>query len=126
MVVGVSPQRVETTRGERGVRVMSVSVREAPERKRFEVLVDDQVVGFAVYHVEDGRGAIPHTEVDPAHGGRGLASELVHTVLECARQREEQILPYCPFVAAYIRKHSEYLELVPIEERDTFGLSAVS
>ncbi|CAN5884681.1 GNAT family N-acetyltransferase [soil metagenome] len=104
---------------------MAVSVREAPERKRFEVLIDGEVVGFAVYHLEDGRGAIPHTEVDPAHGGQGLATELIHTVLEQALQREQQVLPYCPFVAAYIREHTEYVGLVPVAERDAFGLSAV-
>lgn len=103
---------------------MAVRVREAPERKRFELLVDEQVVGFAVYHLEDGRGAIPHTEVDPAYGGRGLGSELVHAVLESARTREQHVLPYCPFVSAYIRRHPEYVGLVPATERATFGLPA--
>ncbi len=105
---------------------MSVSVREAPERKRFEVLVDGEVVGFAVYHLEDGCRAIPHTEVSPAHGGQGLGSELVRTVLDSARERGEQVLPYCPFVSAYIRKHEEYVGLVPETDRDAFGLGAVA
>ncbi|MBA2739341.1 MAG: N-acetyltransferase [Nocardioidaceae bacterium] len=128
MVIGVSAHHGrDDARGARGegvlfVAVKAVNVREAPERKRFEILVDGEVVGFAVYHLEDGRAAIPHTEVDPAHGGQGLASELVHTVLEAARQHEHQVLPYCPFVSAYIRKHTEYIGLVPAAERASFGL----
>lgn len=103
---------------------MAISVREAPEHSRFEVLVDGEVVGFAVYHLADGRGAIPHTEVDPAHGGQGLASELVRTVLETARDRGQHVLPYCPFVSAYIRRNPKYVELVPADERAAFGLPA--
>ncbi len=103
---------------------MSVIVREASERSRFEVLVDDVVVGFAVYHLEDGRAAIPHTEVQPAHGGQGIGTELVRTVLESARERGQQVLPYCPFVSAYIRKHPEYVALVPEEHRGDFALTA--
>ncbi len=102
---------------------MTVTVREASERCRFEVLVDDEVVGFAVYHLDAGRAAIPHTEVDPAHGGRGVATELIHTVLDSARERGQQVLPYCPFVSAYIRKHPEYVVLVPPDERGSFGLA---
>lgn len=102
---------------------MTVTVREAAERRRFEVLVDDEVVGFAVYHLEDGRAAIPHTEVDPAHGGRGLATALIHDVLESASDRGQQVLPYCPFVSAYIRKNPQYARLVPTEERAGFHLA---
>jgi len=103
---------------------MAVSVREVADRRRFEVLVDDEVVGFAVFHVEDGRAAIPHTEVDPDHGGQGLATELVRTVLDSARDRGQQVLPYCPFVSSFIRKHPQYVDLVPVEERPAFGLVA--
>jgi predicted GNAT family acetyltransferase len=103
---------------------MAVSVRHAPERCRYEILVDDDVVGFAVYHLENGRAAIPHTEVDPAHGGQGLGTQLVRGVLESARERGEQVLPYCPFVSAYIRRHQEFVPLVPAEERAAFGLAA--
>ena len=104
---------------------MGISVREAPERSRFEVLVDGEVVGFAVYAVEEGRAAMPHTEVDPVHGARGVGTELVRCVLDSARERGQQVLPYCPFVSAFIHKRPEYLDLVPESERDRFGLHAV-
>ncbi len=102
-----------------------VTVRESAERSRFEVLEAGEVVGFAVYHVEDGRVAFPHTEVDPAHQHRGLASEMVRYALDAVRGRGQQVLPYCPFVSAYIRRNPAYLDLVPRAEQEMFGLVAV-
>lgn len=102
-----------------------VSVREARQRSRFEVLVDDEVVGFVVYHEEDGRVAFPHTEVEPQHEGNGLGSELVRVALDTARARGQQVLPYCRFVSSYIAKNPDYLDLVPDHERATFGLATV-
>jgi hypothetical protein len=32
------------------------------------------------------------------------------------------VMPYCPFVKTFIRKHPEYLDLVPQTERNAFGL----
>ncbi len=37
-------------------------------------------------------------------------------------ERGGTALPYCPFVPKVIRDHPEYLELVPKDQRDTFGL----
>ena len=100
-------------------------VREARERSRFEVLVDDEVVGFLVYHEEDGRVALPHTEVSTAYERQGLATQLVRAALDSARERGQQVLPYCPFVSAVIARFPEYLDLVPDSERGTFGLATV-
>ncbi len=100
---------------------MAITVRAAPERSRFEIVLDDDVVGFAVYHVEDGRAAIPHTEVRPDLGGRGLGTELVRQVLDSARADGHLVLPYCSFVSSFIRDNPHYLDLVPAEERESFG-----
>ena len=102
-----------------------VRVREAPQRSRFEILVDDEVVGFVVYHQENGKVALPHTEVVPAHEGKGLASRLVGVALDTARERGQQVLPFCRFVSSYIAKNPEYLDLVPHQERANFGLATV-
>jgi len=102
-----------------------VTVREARPRNRFEVLVDDEVVGFLVYHEEEGRVAFPHTEVDPRHQGLGLAGRMTATALDAARQRHQQVLPYCRFVAGFIARNPEYADLVPSAERAAFGLTTV-
>lgn len=62
---------------------------------------------------------IYHTEVDPAFEGQGVGSQLAKAALDDVRARGLELVPRCPFIAAYIRRHSEdYLDLVaePLRE----------
>ena len=102
---------------------METTVVDVPERGRFEVRIGDRVVGLASYHVENGLMTLPHTEVDPSMGGRGLGKALVSGVLEAARERGLHVLPYCSFVRHYIQQHPETLDLVADEDKPHFGLA---
>jgi hypothetical protein len=102
---------------------METSVVDVPDRGRFEIRLGDRVVGLASYHVENGTMALPHTEVDPSVGGRGLGSALVAGVLTAARERGLTVLPYCSFVRHYIEQHPEDLDLVAEADRPHFGLA---
>ncbi len=102
---------------------METSVVDVPDRGRFEVRLGDRVVGLASYHVEDGTMALPHTEIDPTVGGRGLGSALVAGVLAAARERGLTVLPYCSFVRHYIQQHPETVDLVAEADRPHFGLA---
>ncbi|MEX5718637.1 GNAT family N-acetyltransferase [Geodermatophilus maliterrae] len=104
---------------------METTVVDVPERGRFEVRVGDRVVGLASYHVENGLMTLPHTEVDPSMGGRGLGKALVSGVLEAARERGLHVLPYCSFVRHYIQQHPETLDLVTDDDKPHFGLATV-
>lgn len=99
------------------------TVADAPERERFEISLGGEVVGFTTYH--RGRRAISliHTEVDSAHEGEGLASQLIRAALETAREDGLAVLPFCPFVRGFIEAHKEYLDLVPAERRAEFRLT---
>ena len=101
---------------------METSVVDVPDRGRFEIRLGDRVVGLASYHVENGTMTLPHTEIDPSVGGRGLGSALVAGVLTAARERGLTVLPYCSFVRHYIEQHPEDLDLVAESDRPTFGL----
>lgn len=98
-------------------------MREARDGSRFEVYEDGDLAGFVDLVREGDAVAIPHTEVDPARGGRGLASELVRVTLDTLRDQGTPVLPYCSFVAGYIGKHPEYVSLVPEPRRGRFGLT---
>lgn len=104
---------------------METTVVDVPERGRFEIRSGDRVLGLASYHVEDGTMTLPHTEIDPAHGGRGLGTELVAGVLAAARERGLTVLPYCSFVRHYIQEHPDDLDLVAEADRAHFGLATV-
>jgi len=102
---------------------MSTEVTDHPDRGRYEIAEDGEVVGLATYRLADGVLEVDHTEVDLAHRGRGVAAELVGTVLDDARSRGLQVLPHCPYVADFIgARRGEYLDLVPEGRRAQFGL----
>ena len=101
---------------------MNATVVDVPERGRFEIRVDDRVVGLASYHVENGTMTLPHTEVDPSVGGQGIGTALVAGVLAAARERGLTVLPYCSFIRHYIQQHPEQVDLVAAEDRPHFGL----
>lgn len=83
-----------------------------PRRHRFELRSGDEVLGFVVYRLADDVITLVHTEVDPAHGGQGHAATLARAALDEARKRGLAVVPTCPYVASYIRKHPEYADLV--------------
>jgi uncharacterized protein len=101
-----------------------IRVVDAPERSRFEIRVDGEIAGFTEYRRRPGLIAFIHTLIDPRFEGQGLASVLVRTVLSEARSHRLSVLPFCPFVRAYIADHTEYLDLVPEDMRAKFELPA--
>jgi predicted GNAT family acetyltransferase len=99
-----------------------IDVADAPERDRYEVSVDGEVVGFSAYRARPGLIAFVHTEVDERFEGRGLGDRLIRFALEDARARGLAVLPFCPFVKAFIEGHREFEALVPDTYREQFGL----
>jgi predicted GNAT family acetyltransferase len=102
---------------------MDTTVVDVPERGRFEIRSGERIVGLASYHVDGDTMTLPHTEVDPAMGGRGLGTALVAGVLAAARERGLHVLPYCSFVRHYIQEHPETIHLVAEDDRPHFGLA---
>jgi predicted GNAT family acetyltransferase len=101
---------------------VDVQVANNPEDERYEVRADGEPAGFVMYRERPGLIVFVHTEIDEGFEGQGLASKLVRSALDDARERELQVLPFCPFVNGYIARHREYAELVPDAFRARFGL----
>ena len=78
---------------------------------RFETHIGEQI---AVLEYTRATGLIVynHTEVPSSLEGQGIASQLAKTALEYARDQNLKVMPLCPYVAAYIRRHPEYREIV--------------
>ena len=102
---------------------MATLVQDNQDHARFEVFEGGELAGFAEYRRSDGTISVRHTEVDDRFEGRGLGSALARGVLDAAREEGLDVLPHCPFTAAYIRDHpDEYLDLVPAGQRAKFEL----
>jgi len=89
-----------------------ITVRDNPERRRFEIHVDGVLGGYSAYELMPGQILFTHTHIDPTFEGRGLGSRLAAGALDAARQRGLTVIPRCPFIARYIDRHPEYLDLV--------------
>ena len=92
-----------------------LAVVDNPERHRYELRVGDRVAGIVQYATEPGTVVLVHTEIAPSVEGEGLGSKLVAGALDDIRARGLEVVPLCPFAAAYIERHPEYVDLV---ERD--------
>src|SRR5215831_3640247 len=81
------------------------------QRSRYEVHVDGKMAVLTYARAGD-QIVFLHTLVPEPLEGRGIASQLAHTALEDARAAHLQVVAQCPYVAAYIRRHPEYLEIL--------------
>lgn len=101
---------------------MDPSVTCNADQDRYEIAVDGAVGGFVQFRAKPGLIAFIHTEIDERLEGRGLGSTLISSALDDARERGMAVLPFCPFVNAYIQRHPAYVDLVPEGYRAEFGL----
>jgi uncharacterized protein len=98
------------------------AIRDNVEEHRFEADLGDGSFGIAQYYLRDGKIVFTHTEVPASHEGKGIGSALVRFALNSARERGLIVIPICPFVTAYIRKHVEEQDLLDPAYRDRLGL----
>jgi predicted GNAT family acetyltransferase len=93
----------------------SVEVVDEPARQRYEARIGDRVAGFTDYRAVRGRVILIHTEVDALFEGRGIGSRLASGALDDIRARGLKVTVKCPFIAAFLKRHPEYLDLVATE-----------
>ncbi|WP_405690002.1 GNAT family N-acetyltransferase [Streptomyces sp. NBC_01185] len=86
-------------------------VRNVDARHRYEILVEEVSAGFTAYRDRDGQRVFFHTEIDDAFAGRGLASVLVEQALSHVRSTGKRIVPVCPYVAKFLKKHEEFADI---------------
>jgi uncharacterized protein len=53
-----------------------------------------------------------HVEVPEEYQGQGLAGLLTLTALNWAREKGLKVIPSCPYVKVYLKKHPEFADLV--------------
>jgi predicted GNAT family acetyltransferase len=87
---------------------------------RYEARVDG-VLALVQYRRQGERIVFLHTEVPEVLEGRGIGSALARHVLDDAREQGLTVVPRCPFIAEYIRRHPDYLPLVEPSERARLG-----
>ena len=99
---------------------MDVKVINNAEASRYEAFVGVELAGFSEYRVRPDAIVITHTEVDDAFEGKGVGSALARGALSDIRAHGGKVIPICPFTAAFIRRHAEYLDLIAERYRPEF------
>lgn len=93
---------------------LAATVSENIAAHRYELLLDGELVGKLFYRTNDDVVTLIHTEVASHMEGHGLGEQLVAAALGDIRDLGLQIVPLCPYVAAYIRRHPEYENVIKV------------
>jgi hypothetical protein len=90
-----------------------MSITDHPERHRYILDVEGKEAAEIVYHL---RGAdkieFEHTEVKKEFEGQGLASKISGFAFEDARKRGLKVIPTCSYIQGWLKKHTEYADIV--------------
>jgi uncharacterized protein len=92
-----------------------MSVIDNPGELRYELHVDGDLAGFIRYRRVPNAVVLVHTDIEPRFEGHGLGNRLVQGALDDLRTRGLGLVPFCPFVADFLRRHPEYGDLVTTE-----------
>jgi uncharacterized protein len=87
--------------------------------KQFEMMVDDYKAKI-VYSENHFTISLLHTEVPPALEGKGVATAIIEKTLAYLEKNHFRLIPLCPFVAAYIKRHPEWKMILDESVRDNF------
>ncbi|WP_042576108.1 GNAT family N-acetyltransferase [Rhodococcus sp. MEB064] len=101
-------------------------VSDDPSRSRFELTVDDELVGILAYEVAPGTTTVvlQHTVVREEFGDHGWAAVLVRGALDILRIGDLTVWPVCTYVRRFIGANIEYLDLVA--DQDPASLSSTT
>jgi|SRR5436853_7928257 len=91
--------------------VNQLEVRNNAEKQRFEAQLDGEDVAIVGYSLRGSIIEMTHTEVPEAYKGQGIATKMAHDALEYARAHHLRVVPTCPVIAAYMKKHPEYEDI---------------
>ncbi|MFL6734467.1 MAG: GNAT family N-acetyltransferase [Sphingomicrobium sp.] len=98
-------------------------VRHNRDAHRFEVDLGN-ATALAAYSLHEGEIVFTHTEVPAEHEGHGIGTLLIKAGLDYARSKGLQVIPSCPFFAAYMKKHVEVQDLLDPYDRKQLGIES--
>jgi predicted GNAT family acetyltransferase len=90
---------------------MEVKIKENKEKKRFEAEVENKLALIEYIRAED-KMYLTHTEVPSELEGKGIASSMAKQVLQQIKDEDLKLVPLCPFIASYVKRHPEWKEIL--------------
>jgi len=93
----------------------TLKINDALHRLELEV---EGSIAFIEFKLSHGKLFLIHTEVPAELEGKGAAKAIVQKALQYAKDNNYKIIPICPLVQGYLKKHKEWDDIVaPDAER---------
>jgi predicted GNAT family acetyltransferase len=80
------------------------------EKQRYELHIGEHIPLIDYKRVENTI-YLTHTGVPAALKGQGVGSALVKKTLKDIKQKELTLIPICPFIISYLKRHPEWQSL---------------
>jgi predicted GNAT family acetyltransferase len=90
---------------------MKYDIQHNQSRQRFEVELEN-LLSVIDYELDGKNLILPHVGVPQPLEGRGIAGELTRTALDWARTKNYRVIPVCPYVQAWLKRHPDYQDLL--------------
>ncbi len=78
---------------------------------RFEMKVGE-FIAFIEYKQSSHKIKLIHTEVPQELEGNGAATAIIEKTLDYIEKNNSKLIPVCPFVVAYLRRHPDWKRIV--------------
>jgi predicted GNAT family acetyltransferase len=92
---------------------MTTTVVNNPDQSRYEISIDGDLVGVAVYELGENSINFTHTQVETDNREQGLGGTLVKGALDDVRSESSaRVIATCPFVVKWVSEHPDYQDLL--------------
>lgn len=85
--------------------------------KRFEMSVGEHKA-IIEYKQNPHTMVLLHTEVPQQLEGKGAATAIIEKVLKLVETNQQKLIPVCPFVVAYVKRHPEWNRILDARAKD--------
>lgn len=92
------------------INLAELEISHNPAENRFETWIEGRLSKLD-YLLNGATIVMTHVGVHPDDRGQGVAAKLTEVALAYAREHSLRVIPMCSYVAAYIRRNSQYTEL---------------
>lgn len=89
----------------------TLTIKENADKKRFETEVNGHLAFIEYIRTQDSI-YLTHTEVAKELEGQGIAKKLVEMVLNIIESEGKKLVPLCPYVAAYLKRHPDWKRIL--------------
>ncbi len=82
------------------------------EMQKFYAILPEGKAMMEYKSNSEGKIFVTHTEVAPVLRGKGVGDKLALHVLDYIRTNKFKLVPLCPFMVAYLKRHTEHMDLI--------------